>query len=152
MMRAVNRVLTRVLGAGAVISFTALICVVLLQVFARFLLPTSPSWTEEASRFIFIYSVAFAAPLALLRGEFVSVDIIVKKFSDKAQLRINRSIYFFLILFFAAISYNGYFFAELATNQTSPAMQLTMVIPYGSIAMCTLFLTWFAISKLLSLK
>ncbi|KEI73411.1 TRAP transporter small permease [Endozoicomonas elysicola] len=151
-MRAVDKILFKVLGAGAVISFTALILIVLLQVLARFVLPISPSWTEEASRFLFIYCVAFGAPLALLRNEYVSVDILVKKFSEKTSAILDKSIYILLVIFFAVICYHGITFAELGTIQTSPAMQITMILPYGSIAFSAVFLTWFSLSQFLSRK
>ncbi len=148
-MRAVNKYISMFLGTGAVICFTALICVVLLQVFARFLLPTSPSWTEEASRFLFIYAVAFAAPVALLRRDYVGVDIIVKKLSETKQRVLDKGIYFLLVFFFGVIAYEGLTFARLGTIQTSPAMQLPMVIPYSSISFCTFFIALFALTTLL---
>ena len=56
----------RILGLGTFLCFTALIITVLIQIFTRFLpLGISFIWTEEATRFFFIFSVVFAAPLVL---------------------------------------------------------------------------------------
>lgn len=136
-----NDYIAKVLGIGAVISFTALISVVSLQVFARFMLPRAPSWTEEASRFLFIYSVAFSAPLALKRGEYVKVDIVVSKLPKKFVEKLDGIIYGCLSLFFLLITYHGYTYASLGTIQTSPALALPMVIPYSSIAFSAIFIT-----------
>lgn len=136
--------IAKILEVGAVISFTALISVVTLQVFARFMLPKAPSWTEEASRFLFIYSVAFSAPLALKRGEYVKVDIVVSKLPEKIVEKLEGIIYIVLSIFFMLITYHGYTYASLGTVQTSPALMLPMVIPYGSIAMSAVFITMYS--------
>ncbi len=136
--------IAKILEVGAVISFTALISVVTLQVFARFMLPKAPSWTEEASRFLFIYSVAFSAPLALKRGEYVKVDIAVSRLPEKIVEKLEGVIYTALSIFFMLITYHGYTFASLGTIQTSPALMLPMVIPYGSIAMSAVFITMYS--------
>ena len=90
-----------------IFTFTALIAVVFLQVFARFFLPKAPSWTEEASRFFFIYSIAFGAPLALKRGEYVRVDILINIFPKKIQDILDGIIYLILTIFFLIITYYG---------------------------------------------
>lgn len=142
-----NDYIAKVLGIGAVISFTALISVVSLQVFARFMLPKAPSWTEEASRFLFIYSVAFSAPLALKRGEYVKVDIVVNKIPEKIVEKLEGIIYAVLSIFFLVIAYHGYTYASLGTIQTSPAMALPMVIPYSSIAFTAVFITIYSVKR-----
>ena len=130
-----------------ILTFTALIAVVFLQVFARFFLPKAPSWTEEASRFFFIYSIAFGAPLALKRGEYVRVDILINIFPKKIQDILDGVIYLILTIFFLIITYYGYTFGSLGITQTSPAMGLPMCIPYMSIGLSGAFLTIYGILK-----
>lgn len=142
-----NDYIAKVLEIGAVISFAALISVVSLQVFARFLLPKTPSWTEEASRFLFIYSVAFSAPLAIKRGEYVKVDIVVNKLPKKIAKRLDGVIYGILSIFFLLVTYHGCRYATLGTTQTSPAMELPMIIPYSSIAFSAIFITVYSAKK-----
>lgn len=137
----------KVLEFMVIFTFTALISVVFLQVFARFFLPKAPSWTEEASRFFFIYSVVFGAPLALKRGEYVRVDILINMLPVKFQDILDGIIYLILTLFFLVITYHGYIFGSLGLTQTSPAMGLPMYIPYMSIGISGLFLVLYGILK-----
>jgi len=65
----------RLLELSSILSFLGLVAVVLLQVYARLFLPKSPHWTEEASRFLFIYTVSFASGLAIREKAFVNVDV-----------------------------------------------------------------------------
>lgn len=122
------------------LSFFMLISVVFLQVFARFFLPKAPSWTEELSRFLFIYSIMTAAPLALKRKEFVRVDIILIKLNKKVQEVLEVITYILLNIFFLIIAYEGYTFGALGLRQTSPAMGIPMYLSYGTICYSGVFL------------
>ncbi len=139
----------KTLEFGAVISFTALILVVSLQVFARFFLPQAPAWTEEASRFLFIYSVAFAAPIAIKKNEYVRVDILISKLDRRLHEIVDAIIYLVLAVFIFTIAYYAIPFAQLGIGQTSPAMGLSMFIPYGSIIMMSFFIGVYSILKVI---
>lgn len=130
----------KTLECMVIISFLVLILVVFLQVFARFFLPKAPSWTEELSRFLFIYSIMTAAPLALKRNEFVRVDILLVKLNKKVQHVLEIITYVLLNIFFLIIAYEGFTFGELGLKQTSPAMGIPMYLSYGTICYSGVFL------------
>jgi TRAP-type C4-dicarboxylate transport system permease small subunit len=48
--------LQNIFNTAAVLSLLGIVVVVLFQIFARYALPQAPVWTEELSRFLFIYS------------------------------------------------------------------------------------------------
>ena len=58
-MKIVFRIIDQWMWLGSVVSMFLLLGVVLLQVFARVALPQVPAWTEEASRFFFMWAVGF---------------------------------------------------------------------------------------------
>ncbi|WP_418964460.1 TRAP transporter small permease [Cetobacterium sp.] len=123
-----------------IISFLTLILVVFLQVFSRFFLPKAPSWTEELSRFLFIYSIMTAAPIALKRNEFVRVDILLVKLNKKVQHIFEIITYCLLNIFFLIIAYEGFTFGNLGVKQTSPAMGIPMYLSYGTVCYSGIFL------------
>lgn len=122
------------------ISFLTLMLVVFLQVFSRFFLPKAPSWTEELSRFLFIYSIMTAAPIALKRNEFVRVDILLVKLNKKVQYIFEIITYCLLNIFFLIIAYEGFTFGNLGVKQTSPAMGIPMYLSYGTVCYSGIFL------------
>ena len=141
--------LEKFLGFGTFISFTALIITVLIQIFTRFLpLGISFIWTEEATRFLFIFSVAFAAPLAMKNKEYVNVDLIlnilpknIRKFFD--IMIDSLSVVLFTIVFFQAIK-----FAKLGIGQTSPAMRIPAYVGFSSIMFMAIFVLYYALGNL----
>ena len=70
--------LDRLLGMGTILSTAGILMVVTIQAYCRLYLPSAPPWTEESARFFFLFSVAFAAPIALREKAFVRVDTLAR--------------------------------------------------------------------------
>jgi len=67
------------LGIGKVIAVIALaimVCLILGQVFFRYVLNDAPNWTEEGARFGMLWMTGLMAPLALRMGGFVAIDML----------------------------------------------------------------------------
>ena len=65
---------------GTFVSSFGFIVTVSIQVFSRYFLENVPAWTEEASRILFIYAIAFASGLAFKGNYFVKLNIFKKIF------------------------------------------------------------------------
>ena len=59
--------------ALAVMALIAIAATVLLQISSRLFLPFSISWTEELSRYLFIYMVALSVGVVLRQNRNISV-------------------------------------------------------------------------------
>ncbi|MBM6550685.1 TRAP transporter small permease [Marinomonas ostreistagni] len=59
----------------ACVSLLAIAAVVLLQVVARFMLPSSPVWTEELSRYLFIYLIVLSSGLVIRDDRHVRLEL-----------------------------------------------------------------------------
>jgi len=69
----------RLLLVGKIIGVVALaimVCLILGQVFFRYVLNDAPNWTEEAARFGMLWMTGLLAPLALRMGGFVAIDMV----------------------------------------------------------------------------
>lgn len=70
---------TAVLAIGKAIAVAALaimVCLILGQVFFRYVLNDAPNWTEEGARFGMLWMTGLMAPLAYRMGGFVSIDML----------------------------------------------------------------------------
>lgn len=140
-----------IFGKGAVICFTALLIIVFVQVFSRFLLPKTPVWTEEASRFLFILTVSFSAPIAMKRKEFVRVEILLGRLSEATRRKMDIGILIASFLFFMLIAFKGVQFAQVGRYQTSPTLYIPMIFPYMTMAFVSFFIGFFALAESISL-
>lgn len=125
------------------INVVFMIGVVALQVFARFLLPSCPSWTEELSRIFYIYIIGLAAPIALRNDLLVNVDIIINALPPKAvlALRIFNRIVVFAVC--AVMAYASYGFMLSGLREKSVALVWPMVIPFTALFICGVLMTLF---------
>lgn len=70
---------TAVLSIGRLIAMCALalmVCLILGQVFFRYILNDAPNWTEEGARFGMLWMTGLMAPLAYRMGGFVAIDML----------------------------------------------------------------------------
>src|SRR5699024_12672034 len=68
----------------SMIFFTALLIVVVAQILSRYF-PYQFTWTEELSRYLFVYSMVTAAPVALRKSEFITVDLVPTSLPKNAR-------------------------------------------------------------------
>ncbi|MEN3202828.1 MAG: TRAP transporter small permease subunit [Atribacterota bacterium] len=144
-MKGKGDMLERVLETGMFVSFLILVGVVMLSVTTRFFLPFVVfSWTEETSRFLFLWMVALGAPCALKRGEFVSVDFLMGRFPQRFRKWFQSVFYgitggFFTVVFFFSLQ-----FARLGFLQMSPTMRIPMVFAYLSMVVTSFLIALYA--------
>jgi TRAP-type transport system small permease protein len=74
--------LGRRIGAGMV---AAMVIIILLQVFFRYVLGNALAWPEEASRFLMLWMTGLMAPTAFRRGGFVSIEMLTRLLPVKAS-------------------------------------------------------------------
>lgn len=113
------------------ISFIAFIGAVLIQIFSRTFLPRTPAWTEEISRYFFIYSVAFASGLAVRNNSYVAVDILVSHIPENLKKSYYVVLHFFLGIFALFFEIKCVFkFAFLKARMVSTALEIPMQYIY----------------------
>ena len=88
---------------GKISIFFLMVMVVIIsaQVFTRFVLNFSISWSEELARFLMIWMVFLAGCIALQKGALVGINFTVEKLPKKIQAyvgMINDSLMIFFLL------------------------------------------------------
>jgi TRAP-type C4-dicarboxylate transport system permease small subunit len=139
-----TKLLDRTLEAATILTFVALIIVVCIQIASRYL-PQTFVWTEELSRFLFLFSVSFGAPLALKDKEFINVDLVLNYLPKRAREIYEGFIYLSVVLFCAIVTYWGYQFIGIGRGQTSATMAIDMSLIHSCIFITMLFIGIYAI-------
>lgn len=131
------KIYTEVLCAFGCTFYLAFCACVLIQIISRNLLPSAPSWTEEAARYTFIYMVAFGCGVAVLKDEFVYVEFLKDALNAKGLYRVNHVIR--ILVAFAMLALSAYLlffsvpqFAFIKFRMVSTAMQLPMQVVHFS--------------------
>jgi TRAP-type C4-dicarboxylate transport system permease small subunit len=119
MMRWWVKILVRIFDAieqGLGVLFLLVMFVsVLIQIFFRYVLQSPLTWTEEASRYSFIWIVLLGAAFAVRKKEHVVMEVLVNRF----PLRLRRTILFGMnliiliaLIFLLPVSWNFFWFIK----------------------------------------
>ncbi|SFA84542.1 TRAP-type C4-dicarboxylate transport system, small permease component [Lentibacillus halodurans] len=137
------KILSGILKILTVLTFSALMIVVLIQIIGRFT-PFSFVWTEELTRYLFIYSVAFGAPVAMEKREYITVDLLIGFLPEKVRKYYNAFIYFVLGVFGAMLITHAYDFALLGEGQTSATLEIEMFYVHLSMVITLIFVSLYS--------
>jgi TRAP-type C4-dicarboxylate transport system permease small subunit len=124
--------------AGA--FFGILIVCLILQVFTR-LLPKflgdwaviSLPWTEELSRFSFVWLLMLGASVGMYNQEHFNVSFVVDAVSPALRPAIQFVVYLAELLFVGFLIVHGYWMSEMVWNQIAPAVGLSYAWVYMSV-------------------
>ncbi|WP_462378785.1 TRAP transporter small permease [Pseudomonas sp. Marseille-QA0892] len=118
-----------VLATAALVAIAA---TVLLQISGRLFLPYSPVWTEELSRYLFIYMVVLAAGVAMRRNQHVSVELYHHRLGPRTRAAYQVVINLLIGAFACITLPSAWLYAQNGMWQTSPAMKLPMIYMFSS--------------------
>jgi TRAP-type C4-dicarboxylate transport system permease small subunit len=119
MMRWWLKILERIFDAieqGLGVLFLLVMFIsVLIQIFFRYVLQSPLTWTEEASRYSFIWIVLLGAAFAVRKKEHVVMEVLVKRFPAYLQRYISlvlNSIILISLIYLLPISWRFFWFVK----------------------------------------
>ena len=120
---------------GVAAIFAAMCAVGLLQVFNRFVLNQSLSWSEEFQIYCHVWIVFLAIPIAYRHGAHLSVDSLRKLFPRRLGVVFDLFIELLWIWFAVALTWLSWKVSEVAKLQSSPGLEMPMsYVYYGMVA------------------
>ncbi len=141
-----------------VVIFALLVMDVLLQVFSRYILNTSFSFTEEFARFSLIWLTILGAAYLNAKREHLSMDFLYQKFSKTTQKKVSIFIEVCIFLFALIVMVVGGFnlvYTTLYLEQLSGTLEIPLGYVYAILPCSGLLIMCFSvyhISKIYSTK
>ena len=111
--------------------FAVIVCIALLQVFHRFALNSSLSWSEEAQIFGHIWIVFIGIPVAYRRGAHLYIETLCDLLPRGPRAVFNLALELTWAAFAVSLMVLGYMVARVAHLQSSPGLDWPMSYPYG---------------------
>ena len=134
-------ILDRVLEIGTVITTAGIVLTVTMQAFARLCLPVAPAWTEEGARMCFIFSVAFAAGLAVRDQAFVKVDTLQRVLPPRYARILGLIIHLAVLLLMITVSVFAIDFIRVGRGQRSPCLQIPMGAAHAALLLLSVMIS-----------
>jgi TRAP-type C4-dicarboxylate transport system permease small subunit len=90
-------------------------------------------WTEEFARYCLVWSSLLAAGIALKRGQHIAVTFVAERFPRRIRTVAALGGDIFVAIMLAVVLWGGIYLVILTRHQLSPAMRLSMSLPYMAI-------------------
>lgn len=111
-----------------VIFLMAMTLIMGIQVFSRYILGASLSWTEEITRYLFIWSAFLSVSLCTKKCISIKIDQFIKLFPKRGKSLwkvLNLAVEFIFFVYLIPYAYL-YLKATVESGQTSPACGIPM--------------------------
>jgi len=120
--------------------FAVIVCIALLQVFNRFALNASLSWSEEAQIFGHIWIVFLGIPIAYRRGAHLYIETFCDMLPRGPRAAFNLCVELTWLAFAVSLMVLGFMVARVAHLQSSPGLEVPMSYPYAGMVIGGLYL------------
>lgn len=132
--------------------FISFFIMVILQIFYRYILNMPLTWSEEAARYLNLWSVLLGAALAVKHKDHLRVDLIdlmVKKWPYRAQI----GFYFFTTVI-STLLVLSFLSGSLQMTQDRWSVPLTMLplpqgVVYLALLVSSILMLWFFVHQLI---
>ena len=128
--------------------FALLVLDVLWQVFGRYVLGQSFSFTEEFARFALIWLSILGAAYLSGKREHLTMDFLIRKLSPekkKRRLQIIEMLMFLFALIVMVIGGGNLVYTTLYLGQVSPAMNVSLGFVYAIVPISGLLMMFYAL-------
>mgnify|MGYP005837250735 CR=1 FL=1 len=130
---------------GIIMSLT-----IILQIFSRIVMIHPFTWTEELSRFSFIWFCFLGSAYALHKKLHMGIDYFYRKYRPEKQRKIELFVQLIILLFGALLVYYGMVLVQLTTIQLSTILRIPMAYMFSVLPITGAFFCLSSISQLLS--
>lgn len=131
-----------------VFIFALLVIDVLWQVFSRFVLGQSYSFTEELARFALIWLAILGAAYLNGKREHLSMDYLVQKLTGERLKKRKQAIEILMFIFALVVMVIGggnLVYTTLYLGQISPAMHISLGYVYAIVPISGLLIMFYSI-------
>lgn len=132
----INELINKIGRQVAWVLVSAMIAIILLQVFCRYVLNDALPWPEEAARALMIWMMAMVAGEAYRRGSFVAIDMFVYALPDKASSLLKLFLFIVSGIVLFKLSFLGVDFFEKGFRARAASMPISRAWIYLAMPVC----------------
>ena len=132
-------------AAGGLVLMTVIVG---WQVFGRFILDDSPSWTEQAALLLMVWYVMMAAAVGVREGFHIRIDLLEEALSERRARALRGFAHAVVLLCGVVFLVWGAQLSALVWDHRIPSLGLSRGVAYVPIALSGLLISLFAADHL----
>jgi C4-dicarboxylate transporter DctQ subunit len=114
-------------------TFATMVVATFGQVLCRYVFAFSLPWADELARHCLVWMVFVGMVVAFVRGQHVTVDLLLDRYSDRIRPIAQTVIDLAGAVLFIALLYGGVLLMQLAGGQTTSGMGTPKYIVYAAL-------------------
>jgi TRAP-type transport system small permease protein len=126
----VLRLLDRTIEYWIAIIFISMVIIGGLQVFNRFILNQSLSWSEEFQKYAHIWLIFFTIPVAYRRGSHIGMRVLFEHFPEKMKFHLEWVFDLLWLFLGCAVVFYSLRIMQVAAQQQSAGLGIPMSYVY----------------------
>jgi TRAP-type transport system small permease protein len=140
--------------AGMVLSVAGLLVIVAIvfyQVFGRYVLNSSPTWTENLALVLVLYVTLIGAAVGVRDAGHIGMESLLVLVPEAMRNRIELLIHALVMLFGAAMVYNGLVLGQSVLAYRIPNLGLPEAVRYAPLVLSGLLVISFSLEHVVAL-
>lgn len=112
----------RCLEIFAIVIIVILVIITTYQVFGRYVLSSTPKWSEELARILLVWLTFIGSAIAFGKGIHLKIDLLDRWLSEKINTYLNIVVDVLLVIFLFVVSLKCYQFMNQISDLQTPAL------------------------------
>lgn len=149
-LQKINKYVDKIAGSMIVVLFSVMIISCVLQVFTRFVLNDSLSWTEELSRYTFIWANLLGAAFCVRNNKHAQVTVIFDALPSKLRKYFTLIIQLLIITVASVMVVQGLKVAQITQAQFSPSLNIHISLIYLALPVSGLLIIIYSLINIIT--
>ena len=151
LLTSINAPIARLCMMLSVAGLFFIVAIVFWQVFGRYVLNSSPTWTESLALVLVLYVTLIGAAVGVRDAGHIGMESLLVLLSARTRNRIELVIHALVIVFGAAMVYNGAVLGSSVWTYKIPNLGLPEAIRYLPLVLSGVLIISFSVEHLLAL-
>lgn len=134
----------------AVVGLCTILCAVLTQIFGRYVLNDSPTWTEIFALVVVLYVTCFAAAVGVRDSRHIGMESILTFLSAETRRWVEIVVFLGMIVFGLSMAWGGAILAHEVWDYLNPGLPISQGWSYVPLAGGGLLISYFAIEQIIA--
>ncbi|WP_315758173.1 MULTISPECIES: TRAP transporter small permease [unclassified Bradyrhizobium] len=147
----INAVIARVGMYLSVAGLLVIVTIVFYQVFGRYVLNSSPTWTENLALVLILYVTLIGAAVGVRDAGHIGMDSLLVMLPDSTREKIELVIHVLVALFGIAMAYNGWILGASVGTVKIANLGLPEVVRYVPLIASGILIVMFSIEHIMAL-
>jgi len=147
----INAVVARLGMYLSVAGLLVIVTIVFYQVFGRYVLNSSPTWTENLALVLILYVTLIGAAVGVRDAGHIGMDSLLVMLPDRLREKIELVIHVLVALFGIAMAYNGWILGASVGTVKIANLGLPEVVRYVPLVASGVLIVLFSIEHILAL-